>query len=226
MQLSHVLRIGALIAAICLCVQGQNTPAKDAQTEARGMPPRATPAEYQAQAQAGTVTVAAEFKGHSVPTLQGPLSSEDYVVVETGFFGSPDSRIKLSSADFSLRINGKKTPLPSQPYGLVVGSVKDPEWEPPEPPVSKSKTSMGGGGGGGRGEQADSNAPPPPVHIPIGVQRAMAQRVQKASLPEGDRPLPQAGLIFFQYRGKTQSIHSIELIYAGPGGKATLALQP
>jgi hypothetical protein len=226
MQLSHVLRIGTLIAAICLCVQGQNTPAKDAQTEARGMPPRATPAEYQAQAQAGTVTVAAEFKGHSVPTLQGPLSSEDYVVVETGFFGSPDSRIKLSSADFSLRINGKKTPLPSQPYGLVVGSVKDPEWEPPEPPVSKSKTSMGGGGGGGRGEQADSNAPPPPVHIPIGVQRAMAQRVQKASLPEGDRPLPQAGLIFFQYRGKTQSIHSIELIYAGPGGKATLALQP
>jgi hypothetical protein len=228
MQHPSALRIGALIAAVCWCVQGQNTPAKDAPIEAKGMPPRATPAEYQAQVQAGTVTVAAEFKGHSVPTLQGPLSSEDYVVVETGFFGSPDARIKLSSADFSLRINGKKTPLPSQPYGLVVGSVKDPEWEPPEPPPSKSKTSMNGGGGGrgGRGEQADSNAPPPPVHIPIGVQRAMAQRVQKSSLPEGDRALPQAGLIFFQYRGKTQGIHSIELIYAGPAGKATLALQP
>jgi hypothetical protein len=54
----------------------------------------------------------------------------------------------------------------------------------------------------------------------------MAQRVQKASLPEGDRALPQAGLIFFQYRGKAQGIHSIELIYAGPAGKATLTLQP
>jgi hypothetical protein len=54
----------------------------------------------------------------------------------------------------------------------------------------------------------------------------MAQRVQKAALPEGDRTLPQAGLIFFQYRGKTQSIHSIELIYVGPAGKATLTLQP
>jgi hypothetical protein len=54
----------------------------------------------------------------------------------------------------------------------------------------------------------------------------MAQHVQKASLPEGDRILPQAGLIFFQYRGKTQSIRSIELIYSGPAGKATLALQP
>ena len=226
MKLSPALRIGVPIAALCLCVQGQTSPGKDPQIEAKGMPPRAAPAEYQAQAQAGTVTVAAEFKGHSVPTLQGPLSSEDYVVVETGFFGSPDARIKLSSADFSLRINGKKTPLAGQPYGLVIGSVKDPEWEPPEPPQSKSKTSLNGGGGGGRGEQSDSNAPPAPVHIPIGVQRAMAQRVQKAALPEGDRPLPLAGLIFFQYRGKTQGIHSIELIYAGPAGKATLTLQP
>ncbi len=79
---------------------------------------------------------------------------------------------------------------------------------------------------GGNGDQADPNAPPPPVKIPIEVQRAMAQRVQKATLPEGDRTLPVAGLIYFQYRGKTQGIHSVELIYDGPAGKATLALQP
>ena len=223
MRLSPALRISVLITAICLCVQGQNTQSKEAQIEAKGMPPRATPADYQAHAQAGTVMVAAEFSGHSVPTLQGTLSTEDYVVIETGLFGSPGSRIKVSSADFSLRINGKKTPLLSQPYGLVVGSVKDPEWEPPVPAASKSKTSFGGGG---KGEQGESNAPPAPVQIPITVQRAMAQRVQRASLPEGDRTLPQAGLIFFQYRGKTQGIHSIELIYAGPAGKATLTLQP
>jgi hypothetical protein len=58
------------------------------------------------------------------------------------------------------------------------------------------------------------------------LQRAWAQRVQKAALPEGDRSLPQAGLIFFQYRGKTQSIRSMELIYTGPDGTATLTLQP
>jgi hypothetical protein len=221
MQLSPALRTGVLIAALCLSIQGQNTPGKDAQIEAKGMPPRATPAEYQAQAQAGAVTIAAEFKGHSVPTLQEPLSTEDYVVIEIGLFGSPGARIKLSSEDFSLRINGKKAPLPSQPYGLVVGSLKDPDWEPPVPAASKSKTSVGGGGKGEQGE-----GPPAPVKIPIGVQRAMAQRVQRAALPEGDRTLPQAGLIFFQYRGKTQSIRSIELIYAGPAGKATVTLQP
>ena len=209
------------MAAICLCVPGQNTPGDAAKTEAKGLSPRAAPADYQSQVKAGTMTIAAEFKGHSVPTLQGPLTTEDYVVVETGLYGAPGARMKLSAEDFSLRINGKKTPLPAQPFGLVFESLKDPEWEPPVPAASKSKTSIGGSG-----RQGEGNEPPAPVKIPIGVQRAMAQRVQKAALPEGDRALPQAGLIFFQYRGKTKNIRSIELIYAGPAGTATLTLQP
>jgi hypothetical protein len=220
MRLFPALKIGVLIAAICLCVQGQDTPSKDARIEAKGLPPRAAPADYLAQAQAGTVTIAAEFKGHAVPTLEGPLSTEDYVVVETALFGSPGARINLSIDDFALRINGKKTPLPSQPYGLVVRSLKDPEWAPPEAAKSKSKTGLSGGG------PTEADATPAPVKIPIGLQRAMAQRVQQAALPIGDRSLPQAGLIFFQYRGRTQSINEIELIYAGPGGKTTLTLQP
>ena len=205
------------------CGQGQDTPTKGAQIEAKGLPPRATPADYQAQTKAGTVTIAAEFTGHSVPTLQGPLTTEDYVVVETGFFGASDGQIRLSSGDFSLRINGKKSPLPSLPYGMVLASLKDPEWEPPEEAKSKSKSSLSTGGSGG---QSQADGPPPPVKIPIGVQRAMAQRVQKATLPEGDRALPVAGLIFFQYRGGAKGIHSVELTYDGPAGKVTLALQP
>jgi hypothetical protein len=47
----------------------------------------------------------------------------------------------------------------------------------------------------------------------------------KAALLEGDRALPQAGLLFFQYRGKRESIKSVELIYQGPAGNATLTLQ-
>jgi len=218
MQFSPTSRTCILIAAITVCLTGQTS----STNEARGMPPRATPADYQAHAQVGALTLAAEFRGHSVPTTEGPLSTEDYVVVEIGFFGPAEARGAISAADFTLRVNDKK-PLPSQPYGLVIGSVKDPEWVPPEQPAAKSKTSLGGGGGGGG--QADSG-PPPPVKIPLPVMRAMAQRVQKAALPEGDRVLPQAGLIFFQYRGKIQGIRSLELLYAGPAGKATLALQP
>ena len=58
------------------------------------------------------------------------------------------------------------------------------------------------------------------------LKRTMQQRVQRASMPEGDRTLPQAGLLFFEFRGKTDNIRSLELIYTGPAGKATLALQP
>ncbi len=223
MRLSPSLKIGALAAAICLCIQGQNTQSKDAQIEANGMPPRPSPAEYQAHGQAGAVTIGAEFTGRSVPTVQGPLATEDYVAIETGFFGPPGARATISSTDFSLRINGKK-PLPSQPFGLVVESVKDPEWAPPEPVVPKQKTVLNSGESSA--PPADSKNPPPPPKVPIEIQRGWAQRVQRVALPEGDRPLPQAGLIFFQYRGKIERIDSMELTYVGPAGKATLRLQP
>lgn len=212
-----------LLAIPSLLASPQNSGSKNTQgSEAKGIPPRASPADYQAHTQVGALTIAAEFMGHSVPTPEQVLSTEDYVVIEAALFGSSESRIKLSIEDFSLRINGKKTPLPSQPYGFVIRNVKDPEWVPPDTGATKSKGSISAGGSG----QNDSNSPPPPVHVPIELQRAMALHVQKASLPEGERPLPEAGLIYFQYRGKTQNIHSIELIYDGPAGKATLPLQP
>ena len=210
---------------MCLCAQGQTAPGKETPgNESKGMPPRATAAEYQAQAKAGAVTIAAEFTGHAIGTAQGTLTTEDYVVVEVGFFGGEGSRTKLAIDEFSLRVNGKKAGLPGQPYGVVLSSLKDPEGEPPA--EKKSKGGMTGGGGGGGGGQGESNEPPTPPKMPFPVRRAMEQRVQKATLPEGDRALPVAGLIFFQYRGKTQGIKSLELLYEGPAGKATLKLQP
>jgi hypothetical protein len=222
--MSPVLKSFTCLAALCACASAQDAAVKDPQAnQPKGLPARTAPTEYQAQAKAGTVTIAAEFKGHSVPTMQSPLTTEDYVVVETALYGPPDARIKLSAEDFSLRINGKKAPLPSQPYGLVVGNVKDPEWAPPDPPEKKSKG--GGLSTGGQGGQGD-NSPPPPPKVPIEVQRAMAKNVQRASLPEGDRALPEAGLLFFAYRGKPTGIHSLELIYSGPAGKVSFPLQP
>ena len=221
MRPAPALKIGLLIAAIGLSVPAQTPPAKEPQSDAKGLPPRATAADYQAQAQAGTVTLAAEFKGHSVPTLERPFSTEDYVVFETGLFGPPGARTKISSDDFSLRINGKKTPLPSRQYLLVFNSLKDPEWVPPEQPESKSKGGLSTGGQGGQGEP-----PPTPPKMPFELVRPMQQRVQKAALPEGDRPLPQAGLLFFEHRGETKKIKSLDLVYSGPAGKASLSLQP
>ena len=144
MRISSTLRSGIVITVLCLVASAQSTPAttpgKEVQaSEGRGIPPRAAPTDYQAHAAAGTVTVAAEFVGHSVPTPQGIFSSEDYVVVETALFGPADARLQISFEDFALRINEKKTPLPSQPFGMVFRSLKDPEWSRLFPPNRNRK---------------------------------------------------------------------------------------
>jgi hypothetical protein len=232
MSISTLWKTGLWIAALSVYALAQApkdaTPAqtpKDAApvTETKGLPPRTSPTEYLAHGKAGSLTIAGEFAGHNVPTPQGPLTTEDYIVVELGIFGAADAKVKLAAEDFSLKINGKKA-LSTQPYGLVIGNVKDPEWAPPEPPAQKKSALSTGGGGGGGGGQDDST--PKVVHVPIEVQRALNQRVQKATLPEGTRALPVAGLIYFQYRGKEKGIKSLELVYSGPAGKGTIELHP
>jgi len=210
--------------ALCPLAQCQTelkkeVPAPIVASETKGMPPRAAPTDYQVQAKVGTVTLAADFDGHAVPTLEAAYSSEDYVAVELAFFGAPEARLKLSIEDFSLKINDRKVPLTSQPFGYVARSLKDPEWQPPEEEKEKkSKTSLNGGGGN------DTSAPPP--KMPMELRRVMELRVHKSVLPEGDRALPVAGLIFFQYRGKEQGIKSMELVYTGQAGTVSLPLHP
>jgi len=189
--------------------------------EGKGVPPRTAPTDYQAHAKVGKYTLGAEFAGHSVPTPEGIFSSEDYVAVEVGFYGPADARLRLKADDFTLRINNKKTPLSPKPFGLVFGSLKDPSWEPPEPVEKASKTGINTGGGGNPGDP-----PPAPPKMPFPLVRAMQQHVSKAALPEGDRALPQAGLIFFSYHGKDSGIKQLELTYAGPAGKVFIALHP
>jgi hypothetical protein len=228
MWLSLVFRIlGLGFAAMCLSAQSPDAQVSDQQThgprspgpanEAQGLPPRAAPSDYPTQAKLGPITLAAEFAGHALPTLDGPLSTDDYLVVEVAFYGPAGQRLALSFNDFALRINHRKNPSSSEPFERVGQSVKDPEWAPPEK-EEKSKTSIGGGG-----SNDSSKEPPKP---PLELRRAWAQRVKKAAFADGERPLPQAGLLYFPYGGKVAGIRSLELIYSGPAGKATLDLQP
>lgn len=187
--------------------------------ELKGMPPRSTPGDYAAHAKVGEYTIALEYAGHNVPRPEDPLTTEDFVVVEAALYGPPGSHLTLSPQNFELHINDKK-PMTSSSFVLVASSLRDPEWIPPEQlqKKEKPKTSFGGGGG------EDTSTLPP--KIPIELQRKMTRYIRDAALPEGDRPLPVAGLLFFPYRGKTQSIHLLELIYSGPAGKAVVPLQP
>jgi hypothetical protein len=228
MQLSVCLRTVSLgVAALCLWAQTPNSPSADHSTpaqavggtinEPQGLPPRTSPSDYPAQAKVGAITLAADFAGHGLPTPDGPLSSDDYIVVEVAFFGPPGTRLPISFNDFSLRINNKKNPTPSEAYERVGASVKDPEWTPPEKPEKGGNGILGGGG------NDTSKEPPRP---PAELRRAWAQRAKKAALANGDRPLPQDGLLYFSYGGKLNGIRSLELTYVGPAGKAMLDLNP
>jgi hypothetical protein len=236
LNLSSLVR-AACVAAFATLAFAQTAPAPSApaapvlrgdaavqSAASKGVPPRATPADYETHVQMGPYTLAAEFMGHSVPTPDSIFSNADFVTVEVALFGPADSRIRLSWQDFSMRINGKKVLVPSEPYGATFGSLKDPSYIPPET-LDKEKASKGGlsTGGGGGGGASDTGNLPPIIHIPIGIERAMEQKVATAALPEGERPLPAAGLIFFRKSGKSTSI---ELIYSGPAGKATVPLHP
>ncbi len=217
MKYSEVLCRAAGVFAICVAAPVLSAQAPDQGKEVSGLVPRAKPAEYQAQAKAGQVTIAADFSGHGFPTVDAPVSSENFVAVEVALYGPEGTKLKIEAGQFSLKINGKK-PVDAQPWGLAAKEVKDPEWIPPEPAKEK-------GGGLSTGGKEPGAPPPVTPKPPVELLRSWQQRVGRSALAEGERSLPIAGLIFFQARGKLENMKSVELVYEGPAGKATLQLQ-
>lgn len=195
----------------------------------KGLPPRDSPGDYQAHGQAGMVTIAAEYDAHAIPDPTLTLSTADYVVVEVALYGPAGTKLPLNFQDFSLRLNGKKNLLPGQPYALTFKSLKSPEYEPPSQheldKANNKSTVTGGSNGAGASSTGNITEPvlAPIIHVPIEVSRMWQQKIHMASLPEGERTLPQAGLLFFEHSGKA---NSVELIYNGPAGKVTIPLHP
>ena len=219
------LRHTALLLAFAACAAAQTSapPLK----ASKGLPPRNNAAEYLSRGQIGKVQVGAEFDRHSVPTADSILTTEHFVAVEIGLFGAPGDHLAISYGDFSLNINGKKNPLPTEQYAAVFKNLRDPNWTSPEEIKAKEDKQSGGGGSGltTNNTQTDNMNMPVIVHIPPEMEKAMATSVTNAALPEGDRQLPIAGLLFFAYSGDAKGIKTVELVYNGPAGKATIPLQ-
>ncbi len=220
----------ALAAALCQPAFAQNPPAAPQAPAAAKTPPtidappipvRPSPGDYQGHASTGPFTIAAEFTAHAVVTPNASFSNEDYVTVEVALYGPAGAHLRLSLEDFSLRINGKKA-VPSQSFVLLQKALKDPSYVPPE---EEKKADKGDAGVPVVGESpSDRN---PQWHpVPFEITHAMEVRVQKATLPEGDRNLPQAGLVYFPYKGRDNSVTSVELLYDGPAGRAVVPLHP
>lgn len=208
----------ALILSISALVAGQPVP-------------KTKPADYPVHVQMDSVILAAEYLVHSLPTERGTLFAKDYLVVEAAFFGPRLSRLKLSPDQFTLRINGRGTPLTTQLPGLVASSIQFPNSD-------GGGFSAGGSIGVGDGtvavgpRSAPSQFPgdgndrtsQPTLTVQKEQEDKVEYRVQNASLPEGEQSLPRSGLLYFSWHGKTKNIRSLELFYDGPMGKSVLKL--
>jgi len=223
MQFSLRFSLCGAVVALCATLSAQTTPAPDAPTPraSKGIPARASANEYMGHGKAGALTIGADFDNHAIPTLESTLTASDFVTVEVGLFGAPGAHAIISATDFSIRINGKKSPIPSEGFAALSRNLRDPYWSPPE--QKQKEKSRGGINTGGDQDSLDST--PPVVHIPPEMERSMRQQVGAAALPEGDRALPVAGLLFFKYAGQAKGIHEVELVYEGSAGKGSIKLQ-
>ncbi len=144
----------------------------------------------------------------------------------------------VSAAHFRLRVNNKKQTLYSQTPGMVAASLKYPDWH--------ERRGLEGSAGAGNagvilgtpssrfpGDSRDRRRLPAPPRAPeeenrSGIERAPETKAEDAvvgaALPEGPQRGPVAGCLYFPYDGKLKSLKTLELLYEGPRGTASLRL--
>lgn len=195
---------------------------------AAGAQESAPEAAYQARAEAGPLTVAANFHYRGFARAGRSYFLEKHLAVEVGLFGAKGARLALTASQFSLRINGKQV-IASVPAGLVAYSMKW-RW------VDRGVTAQAGPvviGGPGAEPRFPGDRPQLPWPRVPGPERTgepppeetLGEALAAAALPEGDVLLPVSGYLYFPYEKKTKSLKSVELQYFSPGGPVTLRLK-
>lgn len=210
---------------------------------AGGVEPKAGPEAYHAHVKLPTLSIGAEYLVHSFSGQGRMYVTPDYLVIEAGVFPEKRSEFQVNTGNFSLRVNGKKTVLLPQTPGMVAASLKYRDWQ------DRSNIALGAGVGdagvmvGGPplpserfpGDRREGRtrlpAPPraPDPDSPTGQSQPETapahEVVVETALPEGAFHTPVAGYLYFAYKGKIKSIRSVELLYNGPAGAASLRLR-
>lgn len=196
--------------------------------------PRSKPSDYPEHVTIPSLEIGAEYLVHSIPGPNGGYFAQDYLVVEVAISPASRSGLKISSRQFSLRINNKST-LATEASGAVAASIKYPDWEQQRNmAVQAGPLIFGAPPAVGRFPGDPGQAQPLPApQIPdqtnsvdkpadLPIESAMAN----AALPEGFISETIKGCLFFHFKGKLKSIKSLDLIYgAGENGaNATIRL--
>lgn len=200
------------------------------------------PTDYPVHQQVGEFTIAAENLGHSISTPEGVLFARDYLVIEVAIYPNQPKVMKtqFTNREFSLRLDGKKTILLPQSPGMVAASIKYEDWE-------QRPTLVGTVGTGMEqivinrprsaprfpGDTSEANRyPTPPVSAPPphdgavtkGAPPSIDELVDQYSMHDGVNPVPTSAYLYFPFKGKLSKLKSVELIYEGPWGSASIRL--
>ena len=182
--------------------------------------------EYPAHAAAGKADLGAEYLVHSLPSGTETFFVADYLVLDVGVF--PKGEINLRQGDFRLRINGSISLTPIAPemmaFAIRAGDFQTAASGDPNGTVTRRQPQERFPGD----PQARVPVPPraPDPNRPNGPparETANAAAIRMA-LPEGRYHGPEIGFLYFPYEGKTKKIKSLELLYAGDAGEATLKI--
>jgi len=215
-------RIAIASAAFLLTLHGQDAP-------------RSKASDHPAHIALPSMEIGAEYLVHSIPGERGGYFAKEYLVVEVAIFSAAKESLKISSGQFTLRIN-KKSVLLAQSPGMVAAALKYPDWEQRPQMTAQAGPLIYGAPQGGRfpgdptqprplptprvPDQTDSGNVEKQPNLPI------EEAIALAALPEGPIAEHVRGCLFFRFEGKLKSIKSLDLIYdAGPTApKATIQL--
>ncbi len=188
--------------------------------------------DYPVHAQFPHFEIGADYLVHKIPAENRDYQADDYLVVEVAIFPADGEHPRVSSKDFTLRVNGTKVFDSASPRSVAF-SLRYSDWS--QRPALSADPDLGAAGvipgtgpaigrfpddasgaGSPRTPQVRSGDDPysvaPERSIPI------EQAIANAALPEGLVQKPVKGDLFFGFRGKLKSIRSLELVYTGENG--------
>jgi hypothetical protein len=200
---------------------------------AQGTTPKASSSGYPVQARIGSTGYGVEYMVRTIGFDSQTFIAEDYLVVEIAIFPDKGTTTSVDMRNFTLRLNGKKSPLLAQTPGIVGASLKYPDW-------NRQTGVIATAGAGDRGvilgrptqvERFPGDPRPSQRRLPRGPEAPTVERpeqepidyaalVVKLALPEGG-PIkyPVSGYLYFPHRGKLESIRKVELLINGGAGE-------
>lgn len=192
-----------------------------------GTEPKAKPEDYPVHGRSGDIAIGAEYMVRSISSPKTSFITNDYLVVEVGFF-PPRTGAVIGATRFTLRVNGSKEELLTQAPGMVAASVKYPDWSNRRevvaqagpviigPPVPTERFP------GDRRAPVPRRPPAPQDDGSSGIEReevSPSEVIEATALDEGPVRAARSGYLFFPYTGKLTKIKSVELVYRPESGE-------